>query len=247
MYGNGQEHISSTTMRMVIWRQLHSLKRKQKAAGTYTGYFKINEDYYCLDPEGKPQTGEITLTVNGESNLYYFDPASSDIPGKMFHNGWLRSDTTKGERWLYFKKGNVPADIGKYYKRGVVATAIPEKGTGAYLLDANGYVLKSVMKKAQNGAYYCTDSNGQIYRNKLVNTAISDIILVQTESGQPGQRDGQKQAIITITFGSTPGRVVEKHGWQKLVSTSGKFLGWLYFDSNGNHYTDKWTSAGYYF
>ena len=24
------------------------------------------------------------------------------------------------------------------------------------------------MKKAQNGAYYCTDSNGQIYRNKLV-------------------------------------------------------------------------------
>ena len=71
--------------------------------------------YYCLDSEGKPQTGEITLTVNGESNLYYFDPASSDIPGKMFHNGWLRSDTTKGERWLYFKKGNVPADIGKYY------------------------------------------------------------------------------------------------------------------------------------
>ena len=48
-------------------------------------------------------------------------------------------------------------------------------------------------------------------------------------------------------FGSTPGRVVEKHGWQKLVSTSGKFLGWLYFDSKGNHYTDKWTSAGYYF
>jgi len=30
VYGNGQEHISSTTMRMVIWRQLHSLKRKQK-------------------------------------------------------------------------------------------------------------------------------------------------------------------------------------------------------------------------
>ncbi len=158
------------------------LEAKAKAAGTYTGYFKINEDYYCLDSEGKPQTGEITLTVNGESNLYYFDPASSDIPGKMFHNGWLRSDTTKGERWLYFKKGNIPADIGKYYKRGVVATAIPEKGGDHY--------------------YY---------------------------------------------FGSTPGRVVEKHGWQKLVSTSGKFLGWLYFDSKGNHYTDKWTSAGYYF
>ena len=54
------------------------LEAKAKAAGTYTGYFKINEDYYCLDSEGKPQTGEITLTVNGESNLYYFDPASSE-------------------------------------------------------------------------------------------------------------------------------------------------------------------------
>ena len=48
-------------------------------------------------------------------------------------------------------------------------------------------------------------------------------------------------------FGSTPGRVVEKHGWQKLVTASGKYVGWLYFDANGNHYTDKWTSTGYYF
>ena len=88
------------------------LEAKAKAAGTYTGYFKINEDYYCLDSEGKPQTGEITLTVNGESNLYYFDPASSDIPGKMFHNGWLRSDTTKGERCSYVLCGN----DGKYLR-----------------------------------------------------------------------------------------------------------------------------------
>ena len=66
------------------------LEAKAKAAGTYTGYFKINEDYYCLDPEGKPQTGEITLTVNGESNLYYFDPASSDIPRKNVPQ-WMAS------------------------------------------------------------------------------------------------------------------------------------------------------------
>lgn len=223
------------------------LEAKAKAAGTYTGYFKINEDYYCLDSEGKPQTGEITLTVNGESNLYYFDPASSDIPGKMFHNGWLRSDTTKGERWLYFKKGNVPADIGKYYKRGVVATAIPEKGTGDYLLDANGYVLKSVMKKAQNGAYYCTDSNGQIYRNKLVKYGNFRYYFGSNGKRATWTKRWAKADDHYYYFGSTPGRVVEKHGWQKLVSTSGKFLGWLYFDSNGNHYTDKWTSAGYYF
>ena len=223
------------------------LDENAKAQNTYTGYFKINEDYYCLDSEGKPQTGEITLTVNGESNLYYFDPASSDIPGKMFHNGWLRSDTTKGERWLYFKKGNIPADIGKYYKRGVVATAIPEKGTGDYLLDANGYVLKSVMKKAQNGAYYCTDSNGQIYRNKLVKYGNFRYYFGSNGKRATWTKRWAKAGDHYYYFGSTPGRVVEKHGWQKLVSTSGKFLGWLYFDSKGNHYTDKWTSAGYYF
>ncbi len=107
MYGNGQEHISSTTMRMVNLETIAQLEAKDKSSRYIYRISEINEDYYCLDPEGKPQTGEITLTVNGESNLYYFDPASSDIPGKMFHNGWLRSDTTKGERWLYFKKGNV--------------------------------------------------------------------------------------------------------------------------------------------
>lgn len=123
------------------------LEEKAKAAGTYTGYFEINGKYYCLDANGKPKTGEVTITANGETNLYYFDPAST-IPGEMFHKGWLRSDTTNGERWLYFKKGGNPADIGKYYKRGIVATVIPEKGTGTYLLDANGYVLKATMKKA---------------------------------------------------------------------------------------------------
>ena len=105
----------------------------------------------------------------------------------MFHNGWLRSDTTNGERWLYFKKGGNPADIGKYYKRGIVATVIPEKGTGTYLLDANGYVLKATMKKASNGSYYCTDKNGVIY-----NTGTTDTILGQPERELHGPGDGQK-------------------------------------------------------
>ena len=223
------------------------LEEKAKAAGTYTGYFKINEDYYCLDSEGRPQTGEITLTVNGQSNLYYFDPASSDIPGKMFHNGWLRSDTSKGERWLYFKKGENPSDIGKYYKRGIIATSIPEKGTGAYLLDANGYVLKSTMKKAQNGAYYCSDKNGAIYRDKLVKYGNFRYYFGANGKRATWTKRWAKAGDHYYYFGSTPGRVVEKHGWQKLVSTSGKYLGWLYFDSKGNHYTDKWTSTGYYF
>ena len=49
MYGNGQEHISSTTYENGNLETIAQLEAKAKAAGTYTGYFKINEDYYCLD------------------------------------------------------------------------------------------------------------------------------------------------------------------------------------------------------
>ena len=61
-------------------------------------------------------------------------------------------------------------DIGKYYKRGITATKLDKniKGDSTYLLDANGYILKSTMKKAANGACYATDKNGVIYRDTLV-------------------------------------------------------------------------------
>ena len=209
------------------------LEEKAKAAGTYTGYFEINGKYYCLDANGKPKTGEITITANGETNLYYFDPAST-IPGEMFHKGWLRSDTTNGERWLYFQKGGNGnfANIGKYYKRGVIATVIPEKGTGTYLLDANGYVLKSTMKKASNGSYYCTDKNGAIYKDKLVKYGNYRYYFGSTGKRATWTRRWAKVGNHYYYFGSTPGRVVEKHGWQKLVTASGKYVGWLYFDAN---------------
>lgn len=225
------------------------LEEKAKAAGTYTGYFEINGEYYCLDADGKPQTGEITLTVNGQSNLYYFQPASTtdDIPGKMYHDGWIRLDKSNKERWLYFKKGEVLADIGKCYKRGVIATAIDKKGTDAYLIDANGYILKSTMKKAANGAFYCTDKNGVIYRNQLVKYGNYRYYFTSNGKRATWTKRWAKVGTHYYYFGSTAGRVVEKHGWQKLVNTSGKYLGWLYFDSKGNHYTNKWTSTGYYF
>lgn len=224
------------------------LETKAKANGTYTGYFKINGEYYCLDKNGTPRTGDITLVVNGESNLYYFEKTGT-IPGRMFHEGWRRVDDSKGERWLYYNQGvKEPKNIGKYYKRGVIATKIDKKESGVYfLLDANGYVLKSTMKKAQNGFYYCTDKKGAIYKDKLVKYG-----KYRYYFGSNGKRATWKNRWAKVGnhyyyFGSTPGRVVEKHGWQKLVNTSGKYLGWLYFDSKGNHYTDKWTSTGYYF
>ncbi len=147
-----------------------------------------------------------------------------------------------------FKKGNVPADIGKYYKRGVVATAIPEKGTGDYLLDANGYVLKSVMKKAQNGAYYCTDSNGQIYRNKLVK--YGNFRYYFGSNGKRAtwtKRWAKKQATITIILEVLRVVLLRNMAGRNLSAPVANSLAGCIFDSNGNHYTDKWTSAGYYF
>lgn len=80
------------------------LEEKAKAAGTYTGYFEINGKYYCLDANGKPKTGEITITANGETNLYYFDPAST-IPGEMFHNGWFLFRHHEWRALAVFQKG----------------------------------------------------------------------------------------------------------------------------------------------
>ena len=123
------------------------------------------------------------------------------------------------------------ADIGKCYKRGVIATAIDKKGTDAYLIDANGYILKSTMKKAANGAFYCTDKNGVIYRNQLVKYGNYRYYFTSNGKRATWTKRWAKAGTHYYYFGSTPGRVVEKYGWQKLVNTSGKYLGWLYFDS----------------
>ena len=60
---------------------------------------------------------------------------------------------------------------------------------------------------------------------------------------------GKKQAIITITFGKYSGVVLFEKTWlaENLSAPVANSLAGCIFDSKGNHYTDKWTSAGYYF
>ena len=110
------------------------------------------------------RTGEITLTVNGESNLYYFDPARQrTFPEKCSTMDGFVQMTTKGERWLYFKKGNIPADIGKYYKRGVVATSYPgERYTGHYSAGCQ-WICSEISDEESFRMVHITgtDSNGQ--------------------------------------------------------------------------------------
>ena len=225
------------------------LEAAQKANGTYTGYFKIENEYYSLKADGTPRTGNVTLTVNGVSNLYYFEKDST-IPGRMFHEGWrVTGLNTSRERWLYYSQGKNPADIGKYYQRGVIATRLDEniKGAYTYLISSKGYLLKSTIKKAENGAFYGTDKYGRIYTNKMVLYKGYRYYF-----GKTGKRATWKNRWAKVNnhyyyFGGVPGRVLEKHGWQKLTNTKNQFLGWIYLDQNGNNYTNKWTSNGYYF
>lgn len=231
-----------------VQETIAQLEKEQKEAGTYTGYFKINGEYYCLDENGKPQTGDITLTVNGVSNQYYFEE-NSTIPGRMFHEGWRQVIDSKGERWLYYSKGSDIKDIGKYYKRGITATRLDKniKGDSTYLLDAKGYILKSAMRKAANGACYATDKNGVIYRDALVRYNNHRYYFAANGKRVSWKNRWNRVGNHYYYFGKTPGRVEEKHGWQKITRTNGKYVGWFYFDSKGNHYTNKLTSAGLYF
>lgn len=224
------------------------LEKEEKQLGTYTGYFAIDGEYYCLDANGKPKTGDVTITVNGVSSLYYFETTGT-IPGRMFHEGWRCVKTSKGDRWVYYNQGvKVPADIGKYYAHGTMATTLGSSmGTRKYLIDKNGYLLKSIVKKASDGAFYGTDKNGAIYTNTLVKYGNYRYYFGSNGKRVSWKRRWAKVGNHYYYFGGVPGRVEEKHGWQKLYNTSGKFMGWFYFDSNGNHYTNKVTSAGYYF
>ena len=89
------------------------LDEAAKANNTYTGYYKINDEYYCLDENGTPRIGDVTLTVNGVAAQYYFQPAETDqeIPGKMYRDGWKSFAGTAGEQWKYYDSGELDLSL----------------------------------------------------------------------------------------------------------------------------------------
>lgn len=211
----------------------------------------IEGNYYCLSAEGVPRTGYLTLPTGTSTAQYYFQPAANaqDIPGKMFCAGWFCTTGTKGERWLYYSPE--AATLGQLRTHGVTVTTLDTsvKGTSTYLLDKYGYILKNTMKKAENGAYYCSNSKGVIYKNKLVKYKNYRYYFESdgkraTWTKRWHQCPGANNRMYY--FGSTPGRVVEKRGWQKVKTAAGKFYGWYYFDKNGNCYINRQIN-GYYF
>lgn len=212
------------------------------------GYMEINGAYYCLKDDGTPRTGFIG--VNGSK--YFFDP-DSGIPGQMFMGGWRCMGTnSKGEKWIYFNRSNKGKDKGKaiIHNGNIAITINPKSNSVKYLLDHNGYILKNRRTKCVDGAWYGSDSEGRIVKDKVVRYGNKRYYF--TKNGkQVGWTNMWKQCPGPdgpqyYYFGSTPGCISEKTGWQRVTWPSGKFLGWFYFRDNNEHYKGRWIDR-YYF
>lgn len=247
---NGNFHYYGTDGKAMTIAQID---QAASANNTYTGYYKINDEYYCLDSNGKPRTGDITLTVKGTTAQYYFMPAANaqEIPGKMFRDGWKSFQTSAGEQWRYYDSGELDsAKMGQLLVHGIMASDLDGRKDAqkSYLIDSKGYLLKSTMKKAADGNYYLTDKYGSIYKNRIVKYKKKKYYV-----NENGVRANWKKSWHRCPgagnrmyyFGSSAGVIVKKKGWQK-VTVNGKFYGWFLFNKNGNHYINQMKS-GYYF
>ena len=228
-----------------------------KAQNTYTGYYKINDEYYCLDANGIPRTGDVALTVNGTEAWYYFMPAQSEqeIPGKMFRDGWKSFQTASGEQWKYYDSGELDSSkMGQLLVHEVMVTDLDGRKDGenpenSYLIDRNGYLLKSAMKKASDGKYYLTDKAGVIYKNRIVTYKKKKYYVTETGARATWKKSWHRcpgAGKRMYYFGSKAGQIVKKTGWQKVTTSKGKFYGWFLFNKKGNHYADT-LRDGYYF
>lgn len=229
-----------------VFLSVEELKAINLEKGTYKGYYGIDGEYYCLDENGSPITGDVEIEEGTAPGKYYFqeEPGINGMTGQMVRGQWHHRTTSIGEQWRYFK-----AD-GRLYERGIVATRLDESmGNHKYLLGSSGYIQKNKMLKASNGYYYASDENGKVLTNQLAKFGSSRYYF-----SSDGRRVIWKNCWHRCPgadnrfyyFGSTPGQVVEKKGWQLVKSDTGKIYGWFYFPGNGDHYMDRWVGDVYF-
>lgn len=224
------------------------LKSIRLKDGTYTGYYTINNGKYVLKEDGTPYVGEITIT-EGKAPGKYFGMAATKanpIPGKLFCSGWMKTKDSKGV--IQWKK--YLSDGRCWVHKTTTADLKGADGkTYTYLIDSNGYILKSKMAKAQDGYYYITSKYGRIYKNRLVTYHNARYYI--TANGRRSTNANGWYRVSPVDnryyyFGKTPGKIVEKKGWQLVVRRNGTNAGWFYFSSKGNHYIDKLTGGRYF-
>ena len=212
---------------------------------------KIDGAFYNLDKNGVPYVGIKTVKKGSGSYQYYYQPASddNDIPGKMFYGGWTSVQGNKGTRWIYCNPR--ASKFGQILKHGVYISRIKSKKY-SFLIDANGYILKNTMAKTENGNYYATDAKGHVRKSKMVRNSRTGERYYFGSNGRRapwtnGWHRCKGASNRLYYFGSTPGKVEERYGWQKIYTTSGVYCGWYYFNKNGNHYMNTWVNNKYYF
>ena len=209
------------------------------------GIYKIDNDYYYLDKDGKPFTGEKETTYNNRQGLYWFKSASGqgEIPGKMARNTWIGINNN---RWRYF------GSDGRYQKKGIGAYKVLNNSSNLYLLDANGYLIKGKLVKGADGYYYMSNKSGIAYTSRLVK--YGNYRYYFTANGRRATwRNRWVQCAGTGStkygryyyFGSVAGRVDEKKGMQKVV-VNNKFVGWFLFTNGGNNYQNAWSGSRYF-
>ncbi len=224
------------------------LKQERMKNNTYTGYYTIGKERYILKSDGTPYVGDVTIEGGKVPGKYYCLPAkkAGEIPGRMFRSGWIKVKDSKGViQWRKYLSD------GRYWSHKT--TTVNLKGadgkTYTYLLDSKGYILKNKMAKAQDGYYYISSKIGRIYKNKLVKYKNARYYVTST-----GKRSTYANGWYRVSpagkryyyFGKTPGKVVEKKGWQLIVRPNGTNAGWFYFSSKGNHYIDILKGGRYF-
>ncbi|MDO4647476.1 MAG: L,D-transpeptidase family protein [Eubacteriales bacterium] len=199
----------------------------------------INGKYYSLLSSGRPRTGLVTY----QNEKYYFDP-NSEIPGENVRSRWESFTTEKGTKWLFFRGGT-----GKALKyTGYYIAKID--GKNFHILDHNGYLQKNKIATVQNGKKYGSDSNGKIYKDRLVKfgnyryyfTSSGTLATYKNGWVRLGANTGKRY----YYFGGTAGRVVEQKGIKKVTDNSGNYVGYYYFPESGNHYKDRFSGKRYF-
>ncbi len=200
----------------------------------HNGYFRINGAYYALDKKGKPRTGLIYLN----KIPYYFKP-NSNPAGQMFMGGWQKFVLEKGDKWIFFKPASAGEDRGKGEVPGVARLVrIPRiSNTFKCVLDHNNYIKKNSMVTV-NGKVYITDSEGRVSKNRILRKGRYRYYVSSDGAVETWQNRWVKNSNTNNTYyyyGNVPGRVEEMRGFQAVYnSTTGKFLGWEFFNNNGN-------------
>lgn len=229
---------------------MDELKEINEKAGKYTGYYKISGKFYCLKSSGVPVQGFWDITDVKKPGSYYFLTAAESgnkIPGAMLRSGW-RSRTVDGKtQWRYYRKD------GRHRDSGVVACKLDtsKMGNYLYLLDAEGTLLTNAMAQStKDKAWYFSNAKGRVYKNKIVKYDGARYYV--NAKGKLVSWKNSWHRIESASnryyyFGSTPGKIEEKSGWQRIIKSNGSSAGWFYFPANGNHYVSKLTKEGRYF